>query len=226
MTSYAVTTDTLLVDEDGSAPGAPATAVDVSSYYKAALTGASQAFGYWDLAANPELPASYLDAHKSVVWFTGNSYPAPLAGYESELAGFLDGHGSLLMSGQDILDQSAGTTAFVHDYLHINWDGSETQNDKATAAVHGVPGNPVGGAFGSVPLDHSVLNAAFEDQVTPINGATPAFTDDSADTDALTYTNADGSDYHVVFLAFPLEAFGTAADKSTLVQKAVTFFGP
>ena len=27
------------------------------------------------------------------------------------------------MSGQDILDQAAGTTAFVHDYLHIDWDG-------------------------------------------------------------------------------------------------------
>ena len=36
------------------------------------------------------------------------------------------------MSGQDILDQAAGTTAFVHDYLHITWDGTETQNDKST----------------------------------------------------------------------------------------------
>ena len=36
------------------------------------------------------------------------------------------------MSGQDILDQAAGTTPFVHDYLHITWDGTETQNDKAT----------------------------------------------------------------------------------------------
>ena len=28
------------------------------------------------------------------------------------------------MSGQDILDQGAGTTDFVHDYLHITWDGT------------------------------------------------------------------------------------------------------
>ena len=35
------------------------------------------------------------------------------------------------MSGQDILDQAAGTTDFVHDYLHIDWDGTEIQNDKA-----------------------------------------------------------------------------------------------
>jgi uncharacterized repeat protein (TIGR01451 family) len=219
MTTYAVTTDTLLVDEDGDAP-------DVSGIYKTALTSAGQSFGYWDLAANPELPASYLDAHKNVVWFTGNSYPAPLAGYENELAGFLDGHGRLLMSGQDILDQAAGTTPFVRNYLHITWDGLDTQNDKATAAVHGVSGNPVGGSFGSVPLDHTLLNAAFEDQITPNGGALPAFTDDNTETDALTYTNADGSDYHVAFLAFPLEAFGTATDKSTLVEKTMAFFGP
>ena len=78
-----------------------------------------------------------------MVWFTGNSYPAPITPYESELAAFLDGGGRLLMSGQDILDQAAGTTDFVRDYLHISWDGSETQNDKATAAVAGVNGNPV-----------------------------------------------------------------------------------
>ena len=33
-----------------------------------------------------------------------------------------------------------GTTTFVHDYLHITWDGTETQNDKATANVTGVAG--------------------------------------------------------------------------------------
>ena len=75
------------------------------------------------------------------------------------------------MTGQDILDQAAGTTAFVHDYLHIDWDGTETQNDKATAAVHGVAGNPVTDGIGTVPLDHSVLGAPFEDQITPIGAA-------------------------------------------------------
>ena len=75
------------------------------------------------------------------------------------------------MSGQDILDQAAGTTPFVHDYLHISWDGTEVQNDKPTDAVHGVSGNPVSNGIGAVPLDHSVLNATFEDQITPNGGA-------------------------------------------------------
>jgi hypothetical protein len=221
MTTNAVTADTLLVDEDGGAP-------DVQGIYEDALTAAGVSFDYWDLAENPVLPESYLDAHSKVVWFTGNSYPAPLGGYENELTGFLEGGGGLLMSGQDILDQAAGSTPFVHDYLHIDWDGSEVQNDKGTAAVHGVDGNPVGDGFTSVTLDHSVLNAEFEDQITPIDPATAAFTDDTDATDGLSVTAAgtSGTTYHVVFLAFPLEAFGTATDKSTLLEKTMAFFGP
>jgi uncharacterized repeat protein (TIGR01451 family) len=215
LTSIAVASDTLLVDEDGGAP-------NVQSYYNDALAANGTAHGNWDLAANPVIPQSYLTAHSTVVWFTGNSYPAPITPYESELKAFLDGGGRLFMSGQDILDQAAGTTAFVHDYLHIDWDGTETQNDQPTAAVHGVSGNPVSDGIGSVPIDHTVLNAAFEDQVTPIAPATSAFTDDSAATDALSV--ADGS-YKVVFLAFPFEAYGTAAQKADLMHRTLTWLG-
>jgi hypothetical protein len=82
--------------------------------------------------------------------------------------------------------------------------------------VHGVPGNPVSDGIGAVPLDHAVLNASFEDQVTPIAPATPAFTDNAAAPDALTV--AAGA-YKVVFLAFPFEAYGTASDKADLMKR-------
>jgi len=179
-------------------------------------------YGTWDIGDNPDLPASYLALHHDVIWFTGNSYPAPITPYESELKALLDSGGRLFMSGQDILDQAAGTTSFVHDYLHIDWDGSEGQNDKATSAVHSVAGNPVTDGIGTVPFDHSVLNAAFEDQITPVAPAVPAFTDDASDTDALSV--ADGP-YKVVFLAFPFEAYGTAAQKADLMNRVLTYFG-
>ena len=85
--------------------------------------------------------------------------------------------------------------------------------------------------IGTVPLDHSVLAAAFEDRITPINGALPAFKDDGdptatppvpPQTDALTYSGT----YKVVFLAFPFEAYGSATQKSNLVTRVMTFFGP
>jgi hypothetical protein len=214
LTAIAVAKDTLLVDGDTNEP------IDSASIYETALTTDGVEFGYWDLAADPAVPESYLAAHKTIVWFTANSYPAPLGPYESELSAFLDGGGRLMMSGQDILDQAAGTTAFVRNYLHVSWDGSEVQNDKATPEVHGVAGNPVTDLIGTVPLDHSVLGANFEDQITPLAPATTAFRDDTAAPDGLTV--ADGS-YKVMFLAFPFEAYGSAADKAALMQSALTY---
>lgn len=215
LTTIAVAIDTLLVDQDGGAP-------NVQAYYQDALAANGVAYSDWDLGANPELPQSYLTAHKTVIWFTGNSYPAPITPYEKELKALLDGGGRLFMSGQDILDQAAGTTAFVHDYLHIDWDGTEVQNDKPTADVHSVSGNPVTDGIGAVPIDHSVLGATFEDQITPIAPATPAFTDDAAETDALSVADAS---YKVVFLAFPFEAYGNASQKADLMDRALTWFG-
>ena len=218
ITAMAAKYDVLLVDNDTNDP------VDSAPYYKTALDSTVGAgnYGYWDLADNADLPASYLAAHKDVVWFTGNSYPAPITPYEPALTALLDGGGRLFMSGQDILDQAAGTTSFVRNYLHISWDGSEVQNDRATTAVHSVNGNPVSDGIGSVPLDHSVLGANFEDEITPIGPATGAFTDDASSTDALTV--AAGS-YKVTFLAFPFEAYGSSAQRADLMNRALTWFG-
>src|SRR5262249_18323629 len=153
----------------------------------------------WDLAADKTLPQHFLSAHKNVVWFTGASFPGPITPFEGQLKAYLDGGGRLFLSGDDILDQGAGTTAFVHDYLHVDWDGTEAQNDKATAAVHGVGGSPVTGGIGTVPLDISVLGGVnFSDQITPVAPATPAFTDDGAQPDGLSVTTGT---YKVVFIA-------------------------
>jgi uncharacterized repeat protein (TIGR01451 family) len=213
--TIAVTVDTLLVDGDGNAP-------DVQSYYTAALTAAGQSYSVWDLNADSNLPLNYLLSFKNVVWYTGNAYPGPVTPYEARLAAFLDAGGRLFMNGQDILDQAAGTSAFVYDYLHIDWDGQETQNDKATSAVHAVTGTLADG-LGDVTIDHSVLGAAFEDQITPVGPAVGIFTDDSAATDAL---SVDTGTYKVVFLAFPFEAFGSDSDKSALMSDVFAFFGP
>jgi hypothetical protein len=218
--TIAVSKNTLLVDEDGNGP-------DVQAIYTAALNANGVSFATWDLAADPNLPAGYLRAHKTVIWFTGNSYPGPILPYEAVLKSFLDGGGNLFMSGQDLLDQAAGTTPFVHDYLHVTWDGTESQNDKATASVTSVAGNPVTNGIGTVPLNHAILGANFEDEITPNGGALAAFLDDGVakgtpGPDALTFSGG----YKVVFLAFPLEAYGSAAQKADLIARTLTFFGP
>jgi uncharacterized repeat protein (TIGR01451 family) len=208
--------DALLVDNDGDNP-------DVQHYYADALTAAGVPFQVWDLNADgTTLPQAFLLDFKTVVWFTGNSYPDPIGPYEPELESFLNGGGHLLMSGQDILDQAAGTATFFSDYLHITWDGSEAQNDKPTSAVHSVSGTLAAG-IGDVPIDHSVLGANYEDEITPNGAAQAIFTDDASQDDALSYS---GGGYKVVFLAFPLEAYGSAAQKTDLVTRVMSFFGP
>ena len=219
--AVAADVNTLLVDNDGNGP-------NVQSYYTAALNTNGVKFSVWDLSTDANLPQNYMKAFKTIVWFTGNSYPGPILPYEAKLKAYLDNGGRLFINGQDLLDQAAGTTAFVHDYLHVTWDGSEGQNDKATTQVHGVATSPVTGTaqpptIGAVTLNHAVLGgAAFEDRITPNGGALVAFTDDSGAADALSYSGT----YKVVFLAFPFEAYGAAAEQSDLLKRVISFFGP
>lgn len=213
ISTTAVTVDTLLVDGDGNAP-------DVQGPYAAALTANGIDFGTWDLNTNATLPVGLLQAYTNVVWFTGNTYPGPILPYERDLTAFLDGGGRLFINGQDLLDQAAGTTDFVYNYLHIDWDDA-TQNDKATANVTGITGNAVTDGIATVAIDHSVLGAVYEDRITPIGPAEGAFTDDSGAFDALN-VSVDG--YKVVFLAFPFEAYGSTADKTDLMGRVFAFF--
>src|SRR5207245_10772489 len=98
--------------------------------------------------------------------------------YETMLKGYLDQGGHLFVSGQDMLDQAAGTTAFVHDYLHVDWNGTEAQNDKRTNSVTGVTGSVIGDGLGAIPLNHFSTLCVCDDQITPVVPATAQFTDD------------------------------------------------
>jgi len=217
--TIAVAVDTLVVDDDSFVPSASRN-LDVRSYYTSALAANGFSFSVWDLGTDKNLPLNYLKSFKNVVWFTGNSFPGPITLYESKLKAFLDGGGRLFMSGQDLLDGAAGTTSFVHDYLHVTWNGSEAQNDKATSNVHAVALSLTDGV-GTVPLDSSLLANKFMDQITPNGGAIPIFTDDATQTDGLSFTGS----YKVVFLAFPFEEYGTAAHRAELTRRVFAFFG-
>ena len=214
--TIAVAVNTLLVQEDSFSTSP----VDVHTFYTNALTTDGKTFQLWNLGADKNLPLNYLKSFKYVVWFTGNSFPAPIMAYESELKSYLDGGGNLFLSGQDLLDQSGGLTSFVHDYLHVTWDGSEAQNDKATKHVTAIAGTLTDG-LGSVPYNDTVLGNDFEDQVTPNGTAAPIFTDDSAAFDGLSFSGT----YKVVFISFPFEAYGNAANQAALLNAVFTFFG-
>jgi uncharacterized repeat protein (TIGR01451 family) len=223
--TIAVAVNTLLVDNDTNAPQ------DSQPVYRDALTGASVPFQVWDLGTDANIPLNYMKAFKNVVWFTGNSWPQPLGPHETKLTAYLDAGNRLFMSGQDILDQSGGTTEFAHDYLHVNWDGSETQNDKNTDNVIGVAGTLTDGV-GTVPLPGTFLGANFENRITPIAPAVHIFTDETPGPDnkrglSVTDTSATTSmSYKVVFLPFAFEAYGSPAQRVDLVNRVMGYFGP
>ena len=217
LTTTAFQFDALLVDEDTNNP------VDSRRYYEDALSANGIDYSYWDLTANPTLPLSVLAAHEYVIWFTGNTSSGPITPYEPALAAFLDGGGRLFMSGQNILDGSAGTTAFVHDYLHIEWDGSETQNDKPTNAVHGSSGQPRHRRHRGSPAGPQRARDGLQGAgITPTDPAAVAFTDDSGAADALSVASGG---YKIIFLAFPFEAYGSATNKADLLRRAITYLG-
>jgi len=215
----------LVVDQDGSRPGGGAP--DAQAAYVDALTAAGHAPDVWDITQDGTLTQEFLNAHKSVYWETGIAYPDPLAPYEAKLQAFLTAGNSLFVSGQDILDQEAGTAAFVKDYLHITWDGSPTQNDKPTVAVTGINGTAIGDGLGSLPLNQSAIYDQFEDEVTPNGGAVAQFQDDSAQPNALAVTDSTKgpNTFKVVFLAFPFENVGTATDRANVMGRVVSYFG-
>jgi uncharacterized repeat protein (TIGR01451 family) len=216
--TIAVAVNTLLVDNDTDAP------VDSLPVYRAALDANAVAHQVWDLGDDINLPLNYLKAFDNVVWFTGNSWPQPLAPHESKLIAYLDAGNNLFMSGQDILDQSGGTTEFAHDYLHVNWDGTETQNDKNTDNVIGVAGTLTEGV-GTVPLPGTFLGANFENRITPIAPAVTIFTDETAGPDNKRGLSVSTGTYKVVFLPFAFEQYGNAAQKADLVDRVYTYFG-
>jgi uncharacterized repeat protein (TIGR01451 family) len=226
LTSVPVTTTALVVDGDGNAP-------DVQGRYTAALTAAHVTYAVWDLTTSRALGSQYLAAHRDAYYFSGSGYPGPLTPYEDLFQGYLDGGGNLMVSGIDILDQAAGTSSFTHDYLHVDWDGTEARNDKGTASVSGEPGSAVGGTFAATPLVRINGLCTCEDETVPVAPATVQFRDDgvaagspqpngiaATDTSALT-----GKTYRVVFLGFPLEEFGTAADQGALASRVNAYFG-
>ena len=152
-----------------------------SPYYKDALTAAGVPYSYWDLAEpTPSCRRAYLTAHTNVVWFTGNSYPAPITPYESELAAFLDGGGRLLMSGPGH-PRPGGRHDGLRPRLPAHRLGRhrdpERQGDRRRCTA--VAGNPVTDGIGTVPLDHTRARTRRSRTRSPRSRpATPAFTDD------------------------------------------------
>jgi hypothetical protein len=79
--------------------------------------------------------------------------------------------------------------------------------------------NTVTAGLGTLPLDTTVLGGAqFSDELELQPPARPAFRADDGRPDALT---VDTGRYRLVYLAFPFEGLGSAADRDELMRRAL-----
>ncbi|HTP09549.1 MAG TPA: CHRD domain-containing protein [Anaerolineae bacterium] len=208
----AVTAKILLVDDDDNNP-------DVQDYYRAALDATGIPYDYWDIQNDGVLTLNNIMAHDAIVWFTGGSYPAPLAAYESKLATFLNGGGKLFMSGQDILDSPGGYTAFALNYLHVAVWNNNTQNDTGTTLASGVITSPLTSGLGDMPVDVDAVGMPdYSDWLVLDSIAQPALRDDAGRPNALT---ADTGTYKVIFLSFPFEAISDSCDRADVMARSI-----
>jgi len=229
ITTLAVNVPVLLVDDDGS-PGF--SSPNASTYYTTVMNATGIPYEYWNLKTNPTLPPNFMKAHKAIVWWTGGSYPNPITPYEANLTSYLDNGGRLYMTSLDGLDQSAGNTPFVLNYLHVTWNNT-ANNDKSNDPMNetAVLTNPVTAVLTGT---YVVNNTAFgycvcNDWIQPNGTALAATRDaDANQINGLTATDvsgATGKEYRVVFLAFPPEAMGTTQNGATLMNSIMQYFG-
>ncbi len=230
----------LLVDDDEGQ--ARSYAPHVETYYFSALDSNGYNYTYWDIE---ELGAPDFDTmrqYPAVVWFggeVGRIRDISDAGQADAVMAYLDAGGQLLYVAQEhtfyfgddgICDSPTwggeGPCPFTRDYLGIlDW----VEDQKATQ-VFGVPGDPVGGGFGTIDMSYPPLFSDFTDHISArVPAASLAFTGTDysfvGENNHVAHTLLTPTQtYRTVFFATPLEAM-PGADAADLLFAVMSWFG-
>jgi M6 family metalloprotease-like protein len=197
---------TLVVDDDKGTP-------DVDGVYTNALANGNYNYDYWDMSLWGEPGQDTLNAHDTVVWFTGAPRVDTISPLnERSLAHYLDGGGDLFLSSQDYL-YDVGRSAFNREYLRV----LTYTEDITTSVVTGITGNPLGDGLGPYTLSTS---SVYADEINPIPPASGAFTGDTGFVNTLTN---DAGGWQSAFLAWPFENLAQT-DADELMGAAMSWF--
>ncbi|MBT5426089.1 MAG: serine hydrolase [Bacteroidetes bacterium] len=191
------------------------------SRYEEIFTDLDITYTYYDMTLRGMPNLEMLMQYETVYWMTGldNSNHTLLPDEEQELLGsFLDNHGKLFLTGQNINDQ-IGHTSFFTDYLHASsaentWSGIDR--------VVGVSSEPLGEGI-SFFLSGGESNNT---QYSP--GA--ILPDDEA-VSFLQYFHSNKScgikfkgDYKLIYLSFGIEGVNNYEMAKTIIERAEIFF--
>ncbi|MHA1288493.1 MAG: hypothetical protein ACTSPB_13900, partial [Candidatus Thorarchaeota archaeon] len=205
--------DIAVIDDDESWYGE-----NVENYYTDALDALGLDYDYVDYTTN-ELNSAWLNAHDTVIWFTGCHWDVNNGAVTSEdevlLQSFLDNGGNLFLCGQDYLFYEHAPTTFAQNYLHV----AAKIDDVGASQVTGVTGNPIGDGLGPYTLNYPFSD--FSDEVTKDASAEYAFYNENTKYNAVTYSGS----YKTVFFAYPFEALPTASERNLVMARIMSWFG-
>lgn len=144
-----------------------------TSYYTATLDSLGVTYALWLRRTSGELPGNLLDRlqNRLVIWFSGNSRfnTVPFPDQET-LSQFLARGGHLLLTGQNIAEELAGTN-FLENILGCRFDSSGYRGfwvfgNRNDSVGRTIPGTATAGGNGA-------NNQTSRDIISSINGAVP-----------------------------------------------------
>jgi len=206
-------TDVLIVDDDG--------AFDYETlYFAPALAGTGKSHAIWNRSSTT-VSGEELGNFDIVIWSCGFAFPTIDDTDRASLTEYLDGGGSLFITGQDIgwdlNDQGGAAADFYHDYLHATYVSDDT-ND---LTLDGVEGTFTEGLALNIGGGDGANNQEYPSDIDPR---------DELASEILTYTAgrnggimADTGVYRVVYLSFGFEAINNAADRAALMEGIIGF---
>jgi hypothetical protein len=210
-------TEILIVDDDG--------AFDYETrYFETALAPLGRSTAIWDRNTTT-VSAAVLANFDVVVWETGFAFPTVDAGDRAALSAYLNGGGSLFITGQDIgwemTDIGGDAIAWYHDYLHANFVSDDT-ND---LTLYGEPADPIGNGLSiNIGGGDGAANQEYPSDIDPRDAsASVVLRYDAARNGGI---KTDTGVYRVVYFSFGFEAINNPADRALVMQRVIDWLAP
>ncbi|MBX3432102.1 MAG: N-acetylmuramoyl-L-alanine amidase [Pirellulales bacterium] len=163
--------------------------------------------------------------YDAVVWFLGEESSADAtfnAAEQAAVSAYLAAGGKLFVSGSEIgwdLDQLNNGRTFYNDVLRADF----VADDANSYSVTGATGSIFAGLAAQFDNGNLFYNVDFPDVITPLGGATAAFTYSTGGTAGIQYTGGLGE--QVVMFGFPFETIVDRDQRVAIMTAIVDYFG-
>jgi len=180
----------LVVDDDGG--------LEYQEYYVSAIGEAGVSHDVWTSLIEGAVPSQEVSQYGSVVWLCGDQdWQTITTEDQAVLSAYLDGGGNLIVAGQNIDEDIAGS-AFYTDYLH-----AQSEHLEGNRQLTGVSDNPVSEGMSLLLQGGGCAgNSTSPSRVLPVNGGEALFTYNDGGVGATLFSG----NYRVAYFAFALEA--------------------